>query len=301
MANLSTLTPIIQATKVATGALSVVSTAANGLANLIIASPQTTTGYQPQNPNSTNGQILAQGPSFVFNFEGEQSITLESDITDHYSEDNVAVQDQIALRPVIIETHGFIAELTDIPPAALALIQQVATKLTVIDAYVPEISATALLAYLNAFSLYQTGANAVNAAVSAWSSIANGPSGESVINGNSINQANNQTLQQQAFQTWWGYWQSRTLFTIQTPWAIFQNVAILKVKPVQDDTTETVTDFHVVFKQIRMVSSRTTGGLYTLGRFAVQSFNPATALGTQTPIQGPSLLSKTTSNYPGLL
>src|SRR5580704_11292002 len=103
--NLSTLTPIVQATRTATGALAGVANAAGALGNLIVASPQTTVGYQPQNPTQASGQIVPQGPSFVFHYEGEQSVDLESDITDHFIEDNSPIQDLIALRPAIIETH----------------------------------------------------------------------------------------------------------------------------------------------------------------------------------------------------
>src|SRR6185312_8744514 len=96
--------------------LASITTAATALSNLILVNPQKTIGYQPQNAPSNNGQTAQLGPSLLFHYEGEQTASLESDITDHYIENNTAIQDQIALKPVIITTHGFIGELNDIPP-----------------------------------------------------------------------------------------------------------------------------------------------------------------------------------------
>ena len=267
-------------------ALSTVSTAALSLSNLILVSPQTTVGYQPQ---SADGKSQ-QAPSILFHYEGEQTASLESDITDHYVEDNTAIQDQIALKPEIITTHGYIGELNNVTPAALQILKTLADKLTVIDAYTPGLSVTAMIAYNEAFSLYQTGANAINSAVSAWSSI-NGTGGENVIGsagieGNAFNPAtgeirNNQTKQQIAFQQFYGYWKSRTLFTVQTPWAIFKNMALKNVRAIQDAETRVITDFELSFKMMRFAAT-TENETTAQGRAITQSAG-VVDLGTNTP------------------
>src|ERR1700729_4349756 len=116
-------------------ALSQVTTAATALSNLILVSPQSTIGYQPQNAPLANGSPTQPPPSLLFHYEGEQVVSLQSDITDHYIEDNTALQDQIALKPEEVTTHGFIGELNDVAPPILAAVQAIADKLTVIDAY----------------------------------------------------------------------------------------------------------------------------------------------------------------------
>src|SRR5271170_7629799 len=120
-----------------TASLSTATTGITALSNLIVVSPQSTTGYQPQNPPSASGVISTaqQPPAILFHYEGEQTVALESDITDHYIEDNTAIQDQIALKPVMITTHGFIGELNDVPPSFLSLLQSASQKLTTISAY----------------------------------------------------------------------------------------------------------------------------------------------------------------------
>lgn len=274
--NLSALTPI--------------TTTATTLSNLILVSPQDTIGYQPQNPVNPDGtpSTAQPPPAFLFNFEGEQSVTLEADITDHYIEDNTALQDQIALKPPVISTQGYIGELNDIVPPALAPVKAIATKLFLVQAYTPALSISAQIAYNTAFQLYQTAQNAINSAVSTWSSI-NGSGGESVISGNAnfpIASEPNQSKQQLAFQQLFGYMQSRTLFTVQTPWAIFQNMAIKSLRPVQESETEYITTFEMTMKQIRIAQTTTTGG--TLGSNlqgrAATAGAGETNLGTSTPV-----------------
>lgn len=285
MANLSSLAPI--------------TTAATALSNLILVSPQATIGYQPQNTASNNGTTAQQPPALLFHYEGEQTVLLESDITDHYIEDNTAIQDQIALRPEVITTHGFIGELNDIAPPALAAVQAIANKLTIVGAYTPVLSATALLAYNEAFQLYQIGASALTSAVAAWSSLTS-VGGESVIGSNGLTSQPNQNKQQAAFQQFYGYWQNRTLFTVQTPWAVFQNMAIQSLRAIQDAETNVITDFEVKFKMIRIASTVNTPGfaLTYQGRAA----NQAASLvdnGTSTPTPGLGVGTLTLNSFPG--
>ena len=227
-----------------------------GLANLILVTPNQTTGYQPQNAPSFANNTALPPPSILFNYEGENTANLTSDITDHFIEDNTAVQDQISLKPITITTQGFVGELNDVAPAALEPLKIIAEKLTTVSGYVPALSTTALLAYANAFQLYQVGKATINSAVGAWASI-NGSRGANVINGSGFGGRTfpAQTQQQLYFQQFYAYWFQRTLFTIQTPWAIFQDMAIMNVRAVQDAETRMISDFEVQFKQLRFAST----------------------------------------------
>ena len=48
---------------------------------------------------------------FVMDVRMEDEVNLESDITDHYVEDNTAVQDQVSLKPEEVTVHGLVGEL----------------------------------------------------------------------------------------------------------------------------------------------------------------------------------------------
>lgn len=287
--------PSVPVTNLST--ISSLSTAALALSNLVLATPNTTQGYQPQNANTAdpNSPTAQQPPALLFHYEGENSVVIESDITDHYIEDNTAIQDQIALKPEIVNTDGYIGELNDISPPALKPLLQAAQKLTVIDAYTPVLSATAILAYNEAFQAYQTSQTATQAAVSAWSSIGSaGQGGENTIGSSGLGASvfsqstgqvkNNQNKQQTAFQQFYGYWRSRTLFTVQTPWAIFQNMAISRLQAIQDEMTRVISDFKVTFKMMRFSStSSTVGNAPILQARASTQGASLVDLGTTTP------------------
>lgn len=247
-------------------ALTSITTTATALSNLILATPNANPGYQPQQKIFPDGSVAQKDPPILFDYEGEQTGTFESDITDHYIEDNTAVQDQIALRPEIITTRGFIGELNDVVPPLLQALQVAANKLTVISAFTPGLSSTALLAYNEAFQAYQLASLASSAGVAAWGFI-------------SGNGSQTQTKQQAAFARFYGYYRNRTLFTVQTPWAIFQNMAIKSLRPVQDAETNTVTEFQVEFKMMRFASTISTSGISL--QFQGRTANQAT-LGVNT-------------------
>lgn len=269
--------------------------AALSLSGLILAIPAFIdgtpgTGYQPQNAPTQDGVTTQNPPVFVFDYEGEQTLTFESDITDNYVEDNTAKQDQISLRPEIITTRGFIGELNDVPPKALGYLKTAADKLTTVGAYVPVLTEAALIAYNEAILVYQTAITAANSAVAAWNSV----NGQSAKN-------KNQTKQAIAFGQFYGYWKKRTLFTIQTPWGTFQDYAIQRVKATQDATTRMVSEFEVSFKQMRFATTAETSfnTLSFIGRSNAQS-SPTVNLGTSTPSQSISLNQGLSNNFAGV-
>jgi hypothetical protein len=303
--------PSLSSSTTAATTLSNATTSASALGNLILATPNPsqTQGYQPQNPPNGDGtpSTTQPPPAFLFNYEGEQSVVLDSDITDHYIEDNTAIQDQIALKPVTITTQGFVSELNNVVPAILQPLQLIANTLTTVGAYAPGLSVTAVEDYNEAFQLYQVAQNAKTAGVSAWSSVTGGQ-GTTVINGQEsafspLNRLSNQNKQQTAFQLFYGYWINRTLFTVQTPWAIFQNMAIKTLRPVQSADSNTYTTFECTFKQIRTASSSTPSqSLVSQGRLSMQA-SDITNQGTSTPTNslsiGSGLSGPTSASFPG--
>jgi len=228
------------------------------LSNLILVTPQQNVGIQAQNAPSYEKNVEEQPPTLLFNYNGEESVQIDSDITDHYIENNSAIQDQIALKPITYTVEGFVGELNDIVPKALAPLKIAADKLTTISAYTPGLSTTALLAYTNALQAYQVAKAVKNNAVAAWSSI-NGGGGSSIINGGGIQNKPNQTQQQIYFQQIASYIKNRTLFTVQTPWAIFQDMAIMSFKAIQSGETRMITDFKITFKMLQFATTQLVG------------------------------------------
>jgi hypothetical protein len=226
------------------GALSTATTAATGLGNLIMVNPQKNVGYQAQNAPVTPGVPAASNSnkSFLFDYEGENKITLSSDITDHYVEDNTAINDQISLKPEMVTVQGYVGELNDIVPNLFGIPKFITDKLTTISAYVPGLSKTASKVLNTATQVYNVASSIANSAVSALDS----------LTGTSTPV---QTKQQIAYGKFYGYWKARTLFTIQTPWQVFTNMAIQSLTVTQDAETRVISDFDITFKIMRFAAT----------------------------------------------
>ena len=243
-------------------------TSARSLGNIVLVTPQRSSvkGYQPKQPSANNGSQQEPPEALLFHYEAENTVSLESDVTDHFIEDNTAIQDQVALRPEMVTVNGFIGELNNVAPIIPEVIKLAQEKLTAISAYAPQQSITALKAIADATAVYNTAIGLTRDAVQTWNSI-NGNGGLNSIGGVGLIlpdgtrlEQTNQNKQQLMFQQFYGYWRNRYLFDVQTPWAIFKNMIIKNLRAVQDPDTNMITDFQVTFKMMRFASTRDIGG-----------------------------------------
>lgn len=265
-----------------------ISQLAQGLSNLAVVSPILSPKY---GPIDIQGNSL--GPGLIFNLEGENAVHLQSEITSHFIQSNLSVQDHIALKPEIITVHGFIGEVTNLFPDFVPPQSQVQAVLASISAFAPGFSKSAMNTINSASQAYSSVKNAVNGAVTAWNSITGGQS-ETIINGGGIFAPGaSQTKQQLMFAQFYGYWRTKTLFTVQTPWATFLPCPILEVHAVQDEKTNSMTDFFVTFMLIRFVRTQTGETLIPTGR-AVDQYAPTTQNGAASLKSSPSLSAQIT-------
>lgn len=249
-------------------ALSKSTTTALALSNIILVMPEKNSGYQPT--DAITGSWV--GDAILFNYEGEQSASLTSDITDHFIEDNSSINDHISLKPEEITTQGFIGELSDFSPKLFGDAKKYAQeKLLVLEAYTPQLSIAGLLA-INEAQLIADTAKTVLSSVNQWKTVSTGLLGENI---------DTQTKQQVAYQAFYGYWRDRNLFTIQTPWGIYDNMAIKTLKAVQDAETRMITDFTITFKKMRFASTKRTSANFN--RFDFQSSDPSKSMSQTGP------------------
>jgi len=220
------------------------STTITSLSNIALINPQQNTGYKVQPAIIPSGatQQTIDGNGYLFHYEGENGITLESDITDSYIEDNSVINDHIAIKPEIVTVQGFIGELNDIFPLAPAGYGAtfVASKLTSISAYAPELTASALVVLNEVVLAYEVAANVVQTV------------GQDIATYNG-----QQYLTKQAwyYAKFYAAWRDRTLFTIQTPWNKMGNMAIQSLRVIQDASTRMISDFEITFKKLRFVDT----------------------------------------------
>lgn len=262
---------------------------ANSL-NVILVTPVQNNKYTPMVPTS-----LISNDSFLFDYEGENSTLMETDITDYYIETNSAIQDQVAIKPQIVTVQGYISELNNVVPESLSLIKTLVDKLTALSAYTPQLSISALRSYNLAVQAFNVAKNLKTTAQSVFGSP--NPQGRTPEEraGQPLNN------QQNAYLKFKGWFENRTLFYVQTPWATIPNMIIKSLKVTQDPETRMISTFEITFKEIKFADTKTVSeNTSTVQGRGESQRQPQVQLGSSTPNIAADLDS-VLSNYPGVL
>lgn len=181
---------------------------------------------------------------FIFDIEGETTITAVNEITDHFVEDNSAVQDHIASRPLSVTLNTFVGEVTSQDLDGLAEVTQTAVrKLTTLSAYLPDLSTAASFvkdSIENPRNL--TVEEAIDDVNNVYALIKNLNPGA--------------TRQQQAYLYFKALRDQKILVSLQTPFEYIPNMAIETLVATQEEGTNTISNFSITLKQIRTVSTK---------------------------------------------
>lgn len=218
------------------------------------------------NPNRVQAIVRPNNPptgvaGFIFDVVLDDAFDLKSDITDHYVEDNYAIQDQISLKPETFTVKGLVAELVVSTPT-----QQLQ------DAQVNPLPLFAPLAPI--FTTASEESQAVTAldTVAATNSIVDTQSLYGYFNGSAGALA--PTRQAKAFSYFYQLWSGRQLFSVETPWGVMTNMAIESISANQPAESASKTEFTITFKKIRFAQAVTVNIGQLAGR--AQQQNAAT-------------------------
>lgn len=265
---------------------------AAALAKLTLVSPISTPTYSPVDPN---GNTL--GPALIFDYEGENVVELQSEITKHFVEKNSSVSDHIALMPEKITVHGFKGEVAKLFPNFVPALQVVQTVLAAVNLFSPSFSPSASDVIDEAAQSYSALTDSSNGAVNAWNTVNGG--GLGTLTG-ILGALQNQTKQQLMFSQFYGYWSRQlagkppVLFAVQTPWAVFSPCALSGVRAIQDEKTKSITDFFLTFEVIRFVNTQVLSNAVS-GRANTQ-YPPTQNNGTASLTSGPSATDQLTAS-----
>ena len=216
--------------------------ASSAAANLILVTPDKYTGFTPASQDRSSR-------GFIFQIVGDEAIGVQSDITDHYVEDNTAKQDHISQKPITVTVSGFIGELNNVIPEELEIAKLALDKLGTVEGYIPEITNTARRAFNTALQVYSL-AQKIKTANKALIGI------------------DVKTKQEKAFSDLYTFWKDRTLFYVSTPFGQFSNMAIQSIQATQGADSKYISDFTVVFKEMRFAKVALTYGNRTNDDYA---------------------------------
>jgi hypothetical protein len=190
----------------------------------------------------------------MFDIPESESLSLKAQITDHFVEDNSAMQDHIAISPISVTLTGKVAEVVMEKSALMAYAQSVLTTLQSLSTIAPALSQSAakylkyamqakaasdaaLARYRNAAALFEDKATA--------------------------------SKQKKYYKKIKGMFDSRGIFTVQTPWVTLKDMAIENVNFEQDESTKDWSTVSVTLKQMQFAKTKTNTGKLE-GRIVMQ-------------------------------
>lgn len=175
---------------------------------------------------------------------GEESITADCDVTDHYVESNTARQDQISLKPKEYTIHGEVGELVWYQRDSVSqAIGQVAQRLEGIISFLPIRSKSFNQMKTKAMKAAQwvdTASNAVSKLSNLYSTLVGG-------------EYETYTNQQQAYMYLLQFRDNRQVISVKTPWGILENYVITNLRFSQPKETKDKSQVSITLKEFRTV------------------------------------------------
>lgn len=194
---------------------------------------------------------------FLFDIPLEESIQIESDITDNYVEDNTAIQDQVALKPEIVTVRGLVGELV-----------QTKDQIDNINAQPNPLPLNADLE--PEYTEIQQTEFADDEATAAQD-VASQTDSQSLDNYFEDRTPITTGKQTKAFAYFYQLWKGRQLMTVDTPWGFFTDMVIQSLRVSQDAASKMESDFTLVFKKMRFAQEVVISSGQLAGRCALQS------------------------------
>lgn len=232
---------------------------------------------------------------FVFDIEGETQTNLSTEITDHYLEDNTAIQDHIAVRPKKITLKSYVGELVfRQDPSSGGFIQKAAQKLTSLSSYAPQLSqaASQIKSGIDARNISNLSNLTLNDTVNYWNLIKN------------LSQSGSR--QQQAYMYFKSLMENKIIVSVQTPFEFVSGMAVESIIAIQTENTKFMSDFSIVLKQIRTVSELSVTGnapasnAASISKSTANSYITVSSISRQARNATQSALPQSLGNMPGL-
>lgn len=182
---------------------------------------------------------------FVFDIFEEHKVELQTEITDHFVEDNSAIQDHIAIKPQRFTLRGFVGELVDDTAEPKSTVQELTEKLTTINSYLPVLTDAAT--QLN--NLLTTQSETTSEAIE-----------ESIGTGVDLFQAYKElnppdSKQAKAYNFFRALFEAKQLVSIDTPFGFVKDMAIENIVATQGDNAY-ITDFSITLKEFRTATTK---------------------------------------------
>jgi hypothetical protein len=187
------------------------------------------------------GGTVPYGSRNNFDIITNERVQKRAQITDHYTEENYAIQDHVAFDPTRITLSGEVGELVFSRSATERYVQAVLDRLGPLGVISPELTVSTL-EYLSA---YNRVASSVSNAMTRLEDIA----GLLGVDSYGLNK------QQAAHKFFSGIFENRLVVDVDTPWFQYKSMLIESLDFEQGEDTKDKSTVTVSFKELRTVSA----------------------------------------------
>lgn len=176
---------------------------------------------------------------------GEETLSADCDVTDHYIESNAARQDHIALKPKVYTIQGEVGELVwyQKDPSSQFL-GQVSQRLEGIVSFLP-VSSKGFNQFKNKAMKALQWVDTASNALSKVSNLA------SKVFGKNDQFSRTMSNQEQAYQYLVSFRDNRELLTIKTPWGVLKNYVIMNMQFTQPKESKDKSYISISLKEFR--------------------------------------------------
>lgn len=203
---------------------------------------------------------------FLFDYLGDVNVSMDADITDHYAENNTAIQDHVAIRPIEVVMRGFVSELTlPKPQGVVGALAAAQSALAQVNAYLGKYTPGVIQTMGKAITQVQNTVNTINQTLAKVQNIISLFPGAPPA----------ATKQAKAYSQLFTAMQQKLPMTVDTPYRVLHNMIIKRIAFVQPEDTKSWSDITVTLKQINFVETATVAdnGSFA-GRLAQQAQTP---------------------------
>lgn len=201
---------------------------------------------------------------FKFNIPQREQLKFQSEVTDHYTDSNNAIQDHIAQKPVTITLTGLhgdyfysVNELEDI-------LAKVVPTLSLVKQFIPKLPDSVKQKLLKKYQQLAVTENTP----------------EALKTNADKKELNNIDLfsmfqeiyklsssQTRAYLFLKALWKSKAIFSVETTFEKFDNMVVTDLSPLRDDSAD-MAEFTITFKQINFTKTIVTTDKNAIGRLS---------------------------------
>ena len=210
---------------------------------------------------------------FRFHIPLTEQIKMENEITDHFIDTNSAVQDHIAQKATIITLTGLQGEYFYSANEIQDMLAKITPTMSLVKQFLPKVDAATQQSKIRKAKEEAAKFSPENGIISGGVT-----KGVNDFNGIDLYKAFQniyklKSAQTRAFLFFEAMFKAKALFSIETTYKRFDNMAILLLMPKRDENAD-ITDFTVSFKQIRFTESKSESINNAAGRTALQMSKP---------------------------